>query len=590
MTSYFEESVEVERKKVIELTETVKYARKYFDDFSNSIDKTADTMKSLGVDSANTSKSVKDSISKIKDSYLALKSALTPFIKAFKSISDLTLDYTQQGSQIDNLVVKTGIASEAFQTLANASKKYNGSAEFTADTLVSLNKNIKDLSNGGSGNGLKDVSLKYNLDLSDVNDAGALLEVVADKMSNLGTLSEKFELGKSLGIDESIINLLVDGLDSYKAYLKSEEKYSLFTPEELELSAEFNDTLIDLQKGFGAVAQNISKLLLPILVPLFSGIKKVMDYFAQNSDLVKTMFTELAAVAIPALGIILYFTWGTVAPILAIIAAISAVMALFVGLNVLVKEFFAWISGKDSIFTGWLGDFETFKTGITDGFAQIGQNIVDCITAVWDFLVTFFTNIINFLTPVVAKVIALFNQIAQHVATVFMGVWNAISSAFGKIIGFVQDVVSKVLEIIPDWLKSFLMRGAAVGVVARGIVKGAKALYKNASAANGIGYVPFDGYLAELHQGERVLDKSDANIWRDLQSGKNAIAATANVPLASVPQGVISNAYRSSDVNKSFTIGDITIQTSATDADGIANDLMDSIKRAFNGLDTGVRA
>lgn len=34
-----------------------------------------------------------------------------------------------------------------------------------------------------------------------------------------------------------------------------------------------------------------------------------------------------------------------------------------------------------------------------------------------------------------------------------------------------------------------------------------EALHKNVTAANGIGYVPFDGYLAELHQGESVLDK-----------------------------------------------------------------------------------
>ena len=72
--------------------------------------------------------------------------------------------------------------------------------------------------------------------------------------------------------------------------------------------------------------------------------------------------------------------------------------------------------------------------------------------------------------------------------------------------------------------------------------------------------------------------------------GKEAIASTANIPLASIPQGAIAGAYSNSTTTKNFTIGDITIQTQATDAEGIANDLLQNIKMAFNGLDTGVRA
>jgi hypothetical protein len=43
-------------------------------------------------------------------------------------------------------------------------------------------------------------------------------------------------------------------------------------------------------------------------------------------------------------------------------------------------------------------------------------------------------------------------------------------------------------------------------------------LYTNQSAdgshANGLNYVPFDGYRAILHQGESVLTRQEANAWR----------------------------------------------------------------------------
>ena len=49
----------------------------------------------------------------------------------------------------------------------------------------------------------------------------------------------------------------------------------------------------------------------------------------------------------------------------------------------------------------------------------------------------------------------------------------------------------------------------------------------NGSHASGLGRVPFDGYIARLHEGEAVLTKSEASLWRagktDAQSGWNVV-------------------------------------------------------------------
>ena len=37
----------------------------------------------------------------------------------------------------------------------------------------------------------------------------------------------------------------------------------------------------------------------------------------------------------------------------------------------------------------------------------------------------------------------------------------------------------------------------------------------NGSHAGGLAYVPFDGYIAELHKGERVLTASEAKSYKD---------------------------------------------------------------------------
>lgn len=44
--------------------------------------------------------------------------------------------------------------------------------------------------------------------------------------------------------------------------------------------------------------------------------------------------------------------------------------------------------------------------------------------------------------------------------------------------------------------------------------------------ANGLDYVPFDDYLAKLHEGESILTAEEAKVWRDFKNGGASIANT----------------------------------------------------------------
>ena len=111
------------------------------------------------------------------------------------------------------------------------------------------------------------------------------------------------------------------------------------------------------------------------------------------------------------------------------------------------------------------------------------------------------------------------------------------------------------------------------------------------SHAGGLDRVPFNGYHAILHEDEAVLNKDEANDWRSgLMAAKRAVNFTASYPLNAIPSGAVSNAYNSSSSNKTINIGDITIQTQATDAQGIATDIASYIKQAVINLDDGMLA
>ena len=54
----------------------------------------------------------------------------------------------------------------------------------------------------------------------------------------------------------------------------------------------------------------------------------------------------------------------------------------------------------------------------------------------------------------------------------------------------------------------------------------------HAAAASGLDYVPFDGYVAQLHKGETILTADQAKKWR---SGTNG-GVTIVQHISSVPQ------------------------------------------------------
>ncbi len=503
-----------------------------------------------------------------------LKVATIGFAAAGAAIHS-TLKYASEGKEMAGLVRDSGLAADKFQALANASKHYGGSAQVTAQSLSRLRTGLADIQKGGNGNGLADTLKDFNILPEGIKSTDHFLTVIATRMGELKSETEKMDFGRALGLDDATIKTLSGGVEEYTTNLQKAAKYKAFSPEDLKRAEELEAILNDISSGLYAIGVNFAQLLLPILKPVFSAIKGIVDFFASNSEMIKLMIIEIAAVIgsvlIPMLVAAAPAAITAFSPFLLLGAVIAGIIAAFIGLNWAIVQFWKWLTGAHPIIEEFILNVKKACRAVLDAIIWLGQCLMSIIIWVKDFIL----SMLSVIVPVVVSI--------------FTGLWNAIKTGFGKLVEFIRAVVAKVMEFIPDWLLNFIKSGGTIGLLFKVAGKGVKAL-KNVAAANGIGFVPFDGYMAELHKGEAVLDKSEAGLWRDLIAGKEAINLTANVPIASVPQGAITSAYNAANTSNSITFGDITIQTQATDADGIANDLVQSIKMAFNGLDTGVRA
>ena len=102
------------------------------------------------------------------------------------------------------------------------------------------------------------------------------------------------------------------------------------------------------------------------------------------------------------------------------------------------------------------------------------------------------------------------------------------STAESSMANTVQGIADGIAEKIPDVqtqvdaLNAVLGNLGNVGGLVGGLFGGG--FHLDGSHATGLDYVPFDNYLAQLHEGESILTAEEARVWRQFKSGGASVA------------------------------------------------------------------
>lgn len=106
------------------------------------------------------------------------------------------------------------------------------------------------------------------------------------------------------------------------------------------------------------------------------------------------------------------------------------------------------------------------------------------------------------------------------VGKIVEGIANSLGEivkAGAKVVDSIIDGIAGAWKKLTGWFKGLwdgLFGGLSANVSVNGSAKGAVAGV-NGSHASGLDYVPFDGYIAELHKGEMVVPKREAQTLRN---------------------------------------------------------------------------
>ena len=269
------------------------------------------------------------------------------------------------------------------------------------------------------------------------------------------------------------------------------------------------------------------ELLIPLvsaLAGLFIINKVVVLIGALQTALAALSFNPvmLGIGAVIAIGVLLYRNWDLIKAKLASLWA--KIKAFGKALWDIGKKIFTWLSPIGLIITIGRLIIENWDL-IKAKFSELGI-----------YLYSKILDIVNFFVSLKDKTIDIFLKLVE----MLKGVWDTIKSTTSAAFDFILDYVNQIWEKIKGFfsdLGSKIKSLPGIRVFFKEEKEGEKTNI-DGSHRSGLSYVPRDGYIAELHEGERVLTKEENSSYRKksfFKGVKEKIEATFN------PNFVIDN-------------------------------------------------
>ena len=349
-----------------------------------------------------------------------------------------------------------------------------------------------------------------------VKDVTAFIQSVVTWLNNLNdeqiqTITKVLEFAAALGPILLIGSKVVAGLNSIVTLITN------FAP----LVSAFGSTIAGLAAPILAVIAIIVALKLA-WDNNFGGMQDKLTEFADTvtdrvtviANFLQTVFTAFMGVITELwnsnwMNIRLIFedVWNAIETIFSsVIAVLTNAISLF--LNVITGNWSgAWENIKAIFGAVWDAIVSLLNLGldsILNLFGVILPSIGQAATNAWNAIKTAFVNVWNAIMSWFKEAIhdpegtilgiadALFNA----GASIFTSLWNGLKSIWSSITSWVSDCVDWITEKVTFWQKQSDKVSQSSGST-------------NGSHASGLDYVPFDGYRATLHQGERVLTQEE---------------------------------------------------------------------------------
>jgi len=537
------------------------------------IEATTENLVRFGDEMVKASQKSNTSVAQLGEAYLTvggtakqLAGGTNELATALGILADNGVKGAEGGTALRNIILSltptTDPAVNAFEALGVSAYDADGNFRPLKDTLTELNVALSDATQEERTYFLNDMFNKV-----DLKSVSALLAATATNMDELnvsleavGLTFEKTGLNatilkkvfKEAGSEEEFIRMLeragVTAEQAQVAYVGLDAVLNGTSSRFDELSGYIGDSagamqdaadtqlanlqgdLTLLSSQLAGIAIDIAELLMPTLRALASAISDVLTFIGNLSEEQKKAIVTIGLV-VTAIGPLLIAVGKVATGISAVISVLPVVMS---GLSALVPVFAA-LTGPIGTVIAIIGSLvlaithlwknnEEFRNNfkaLWSGLVSFAQttlgNLKNVFATAWNGILealnTFGNNAKISFQSFAQGILDILRRIAPNLVAsgreMFQSLWQGMQSVWNGISNWVSEKIRWLSDKLTFWRSS---QDEMNSSSASGDRTGRRSV--NGSHAAGLPYVPFDGYIAQLHQGEAVLTKREAQIWR----------------------------------------------------------------------------
>ena len=500
----------------------------------------ASLLQSLGNNTAAAAEMADLAITDMSDNANKMGTDMTAIQNAYNGFAK------QNYTMLDNLKLGYGGTKEEMQRLIDDANALNAAqgrlTEYSIDSYADIVSAIHDVQTemGITGTTSLEASTTIQGSLASMKSAWKnLLTGIADPDQDLGMLINNMVDSAGIALD-NLVPLIVNLLPRIATALGTLGK--------------------KLTKELPGIIRTLLPALISGAIGLITGlVAEIPAILAALWDAVIATWSTLTA-QFPILGNIESAAVSAMGKVRSALEPLKAVLQdawqKIKGIWDTVEPYFAmtWESIKQVFSTAWdaikavwdvVGPYyEAIWEGIKSIFSAvpswlpgIWETAWAAIKGAWNAVTGYFANIWNTIAGIFSVVEAVFKGdfegaweaikgIVSGWANYFKSVWESIKEVFSaavdvgtKIVNDIKEGISKAWDGIKAWFRGLwdsLFGNLTANVT---VNKSASGGGTDGSHARGLDFVPFDGYVAELHKGEMVVPAAEARAMRNGFSG-----------------------------------------------------------------------
>jgi hypothetical protein len=560
--------------------------------------------------------------------------------KALVGVERLIDNFFEQAERSDQLgeqAKQLGVNIETLDQWQNMVQRVGGSAEGFAGSLEHVNVQLERASFGKGGGRIKPFLTALGIDIHDakgqVKTAFELIEELPKKIEGMDH-AKSGALLKGIGFDEGTIRLLQRGGKEVDEMIERQKRLGLITKEDAEIAESYNIEWMDVKQLFRNLVVVADSLLLPALESILEGVVKFIDFLRDHKPFVIGFAVALGVLATAFVGLdaVVGVFEALLSPVL---LAVVALVALATALAFVYDDLVNFAEGNKSLIgelakrwpkigeiahnivnafhrvkEGFASDFEHVKANLAL-MVQFWENAFNAIASAFANPKKAWQDFKDTVSSAIVSLIAQFPGLGAAFHAVFDGVDNIIKSVisgFNNMVDAFALAINKLLGI------ANLIPGVHLGTISANLPlpvgMGSPAPFGLPVAAPlaATGALADPRLAATREPYRQHMERPSVSVGEDGQLSAPSVPSVPSVPYrpaflplpsdkiaATNAQIGIANSSLAQTTqpipppsnvtnNNTLSVGNVTIQTQATDANGVAESFADKLKQHYEDV------